>query len=163
LLTSLRRNGVGCILAMLNLATEEVTMEQSTELKNLILQSYEALSKGHYSFFERHLSKTEGVLVIGTDPNERWSGYATIAKEFKAQMAEIGGFSVSAGTPQAYSEGALGWAADRAKFKLPDGSEIPVRLTLVFRKESSEWKIVLWHASFGVPNEDLIGKAITTQ
>ena len=138
-------------------------MEQSTELKNLILQSYKALSEGDYSFFERHLSQTEGVLVIGTDPNEWWSSYATIIKLFKAQMEEMGGFSVSAGMPQAYSEGTLGWAADRAKFKLPDGSEIPVRLTVVFRKESSEWKIVLWHASIGVPNEDLIGKAITTQ
>jgi ketosteroid isomerase-like protein len=55
-------------------------MEQSTELKDLTLRSYEALSGGDLSFFERYLSQQDGVLSIGTDPNEWWEGYATITK-----------------------------------------------------------------------------------
>lgn len=138
-------------------------MEQSPELKDLTLRSYEALSGGDFSFFERYLSQQDGVLAIGTDPNEWWEGYATISKVFKAQMEEMGGISLIAGTPQAYSEGGVGWVADRPKLKLPDGTEIPVRLTSVFRKEGNDWKIVLWHVSLGVRNEDVVGKALTTQ
>jgi ketosteroid isomerase-like protein len=86
-----------------------------------------------------------------------------VTKVFKAQFEEVGGFSIIAGTPQAYSEGDVGWAADRPKFKLPDGTEIPVRLTSVFRKEGNDWKVVLWHFSIGVRNEEVVGKTLTTQ
>lgn len=65
--------------------------------------------------------------------------------------------------PQAYSEGTVGWVADHFKLRLPDGAEIPVRLTAVFRKENNDWKIVLRHASIGVPNEDVFGKTLTTK
>ncbi len=138
-------------------------MEPSTELKDLTLRSYEAFSSGDHSFFDRHLSHQDGVLAIGTDPNEWWAGYATIFKVFKAQMEEMGGFSLIAGAPQAYSEGSVGWAADQPKFRLPDGTEIPVRLTSVFRKENNDWKIVQWHVSIGVSNEEIVGQPLTTQ
>lgn len=45
-------------------------MKQSTELKDLTLRFYEAYSSGDYSFIARHQSQKDGVLVIGTDPNE---------------------------------------------------------------------------------------------
>ena len=49
------------------------------------------------------------------------------------------------------------------KLRLPDGTEIPVRLTAVFRKENNDWKIVLRHLSIGIPNEDVFGNALTTR
>jgi hypothetical protein len=137
-------------------------MEQSTELKDFTLRMYKALSGGDFSFFERYHSQQEGVLSIGTDPNEWWEGYPTIAKVFKAQM-ETGVISLIAGAPQAYSEGSVGWVVDRPKFKLPDGTEIPVRMTSVFHKEGNDWKIVLSHISLGVRNEDAFGATLPTQ
>ena len=47
--------------------------------------------------------------------------------------------------------------------KLPDGTEMPVRLTAVFQKEENGWKIVQWHFSAGISNEDLVGETLTTQ
>ncbi len=61
-------------------------MEQSTELKELYLQSCKAISSGDYSFFERYFSQKDGVLAIGTDPTEWWAGYDTITKVFKSQL-----------------------------------------------------------------------------
>jgi ketosteroid isomerase-like protein len=138
-------------------------MEQSTELKELYLRICEAQSKGDYSFFERYFSQKDGVLAIGTDPTEWWTGYDTITRVFKAQLKETGGFQILADTPQAYSDGSIGWVAGQPTIKLPDGKEIPVRLTSVLQKEQNGWKIVQWHASIGIPNEDLIGETLTTQ
>jgi len=138
-------------------------MEQSTELKELYLRCCEAQSSGDYSFFERHFSQKDGVVAIGTDPTEWWDGYATITRVFKAQLKETGGFEILAGTPQAYSDGSVGWVAGQPTVKLQDGTEIPVRLTAVFQREQKDWKIVQWHFSMGISNEDSIGETLTTQ
>jgi hypothetical protein len=137
-------------------------MKPEPDLKSLTSQMYEVLSGGDISFMERYLSQQDGVLAIGTDPNEWWTGYATIINVFKAEMEKMGGVSLVAGNPQAYSDDSVGWVADQSKFKLPDGTEIPFRLTCVFRKESNVWKLVQWHASIGVRNEDLFGSMFTT-
>ena len=133
-------------------------MEQSSELKELYLRICEALSSGDYSFFEDYFSQEAGVLAIGTDPTEWWSGYATITKVFTAQLKEMGGFQILADTPQAYRDGSIGWIAGHPILKLPYGKEMPVRLTAVFQKEQNGWKIVQWHFSIGIPNEDSIGE-----
>ena len=138
-------------------------MEQSTELKELYLRICEAMSSGDYSFFERCFSQKDGVLAIGTDPTEWWAGYATITRMFKAQLKETGGFQILADTPQAYSDGSIGWVAGQPTLKLPDGTEMPFRLTAVFQKEQNDWKIVQWHVSIGISNEELIGETLTTQ
>lgn len=138
-------------------------MEQSTELKELYFRICEALSSGDYSFFEQRFSRKDGVLAIGTDPTEWWTGYGTITRVFKSQLKEAGGFQVLADTPQAYRDGSIGWAAGRPAVKLPAGTEISVRLTAVFQKEENGWKIVQWHFSTGIPNEDLVGETLTTK
>ena len=138
-------------------------MEQSTELKELYLRCCEAQTNGDYSFFERYFSQKDGVLAIGTDPTEWWSGYVTIARVFKDQLEETGGIQILADTPQAYSDGSIGWVAGQPTLKLPDGTEMPLRLTAVFQKEQNDWKIVQWHISTGISNEDLIGEMLTTQ
>ena len=138
-------------------------MEASAELKELTLRFYAALSSGDIAFFEQHFSHQDGVLAIGTDPQEWWAGHATIAKVFKIQMQEMGQFSLEAGAPQAYSAGDVGWAADRPTFKFADGTVFPVRLTMVFHKEGDNWKVVQMHASSGISNEDALGKTLTTE
>ncbi len=138
-------------------------MESSNELKALYLRSCEAISSGDYSFFERYFSNRDGVLAIGTDPTEWWSGYATITRVFKSQLKELSGLQLLADAPQAYRDGSIGWVAGQPILKFSDGTEMPVRLTAVFQKEENRWKIVQWHFSMGIPNEDSIGEISTTQ
>ena len=138
-------------------------MERSTGLEDLYCLLCDAQSRGDASFFERRFSKKDGVLAIGSDPSEWWSGYDTITRIFKTQLKEAGGFEVVADTPSAFQDGSVGWAAGRPTVKLPDGTEMPFRLTVVFQKEQDGWKIVQWHFSMGVANEDAIGETLTTQ
>lgn len=137
-------------------------MQQSSELQGLYLQSCEAMSSGDHAFFERHFSQNDGVLAIGTDPAEWWSGYATISRIFREQMQEAGGFRILADSPEAYCEGTAGWVAGRPTLMLPDGVQVPVRLTAVFLKEEGAWKIVQWHFSTGIANKDLLGETLST-
>ena len=137
-------------------------MEKSAELKELYLSCCEAQTTGDYAFFKRHFSQKEGVLAIGTDPAEWWTGYSTITSVFETQLKEIEGIEVQPGTPHAYQDGSMGWIAGQPTIKLPDGTEMPARLTAVFQKEQDGWKIVQWHFSTGTSNEELIGETLTT-
>ena len=133
-------------------------MEKSPELKALLLSLYDAFTEGDTDFIKNVTSRREGVLMIGTDPNEWWANYETIIRVNASQMEEMGGIPLEAGDPQAFVEGNVGWVADQGKFKLPDGKEIPLRLTGVFLKENGDWKLVQMHASIGVPNEKAFGQ-----
>jgi len=138
-------------------------MEQSSELKELYLRICQAMSNADHAFFAYHFSQREGVLAIGTDPAEWWFGYATITRVFREQLEEAGGFKLLADSPEAYRDGSTGWLAGRPVLKLPDGTEIPMRLTAVLQKEQTDWKIVQWHFSAGIANNDLIGESLTTE
>ena len=138
-------------------------MKQSTELKEFYLKSCEAQTKGDYSFFERYFSKKDGVLAIGTDPAEWWTGYDNITRVFKAQLEETGGFEIQPGNSMAYSDGSVGWIAGQPTLKLPDGTEFSLRLTAVLQKEQDDWKVVQWHFSLGVSNEDVLDETLTTE
>jgi ketosteroid isomerase-like protein len=137
-------------------------MERAPELEDLMRRWYAAMADGDAAFVDRALSRQEGLLVIGSDPREWWTGYATAAERFKTQIREMGGqLRATPGDLQAYREGSVGWAADHPTFRLPDGTELALRLTGVFRQEDGEWRCVQWHASIGVGNEEAVGKELT--
>ena len=139
-------------------------MEHSDDLKDLTLRFYEAAASGDLSFFDRHVSRQEGVVFVGTDPKEWYEGFdalreAASREATRAQSETMGGMEIVARRLQAYQEGSVGWVIDRdASFRLPDGTEIPFRNTLVFRRENDEWKLVHGHSSMGVRNEEIFGE-----
>jgi ketosteroid isomerase-like protein len=137
-------------------------MEQSAELRDLTLRFYEAATTGDLPFFERHVSRQEGAVFVGTDPNEWWEGFEAFVEAMRAQSEAMGGMRIVAGQLQAYQEGGIGLVIDRdASFRLPDGTEIPFRNTVVFRREDGEWKLVHEHASIGIRNEEMFGEDVT--
>src|SRR5207253_1737654 len=93
---------------------EAASMERSAELLDLTLRLYRAMAAGDLAFFERLVSRQEGLVAIGTDPREWWAGYDSLLAALRAQVAEVGGgFPVTPGDPQAWREGTVGWVADR--------------------------------------------------
>ena len=135
-------------------------MQPSTELKELMLRWYASFSAGDISITEQILAPQSDLLVIGTDPAEWVTGYDAIFPIFQAQTQAVGGVQIEAGDLLAYSAGDVGWVADRPLLKLPDGTAIPMRSTLVFQRANGGWKLVQQHNSVGVPNEELVGKAL---
>ena len=101
------------------------------------------------------------MLLIGTDPEEWWTGHDTIARIISAQLSETGGFHLEPGEFDAFSEGKTGWFADRATLRMTNGDG-QIRMTAVLHDEGGSWKIVQMHWSMGVPNADTFGQELTT-
>jgi len=126
-------------------------MIESFEIKDIVLQLYERYSHGEVlGFAKRFYSRQEGLLFIGTDPDEWLEDYESVISLYK-KVANAG-LEIQISDLIAYSEVTVGWAADRVKVKLPNGSEVLVRHTYILHKEDDEWKIVHTHISIAVPN-----------
>ena len=139
-------------------------METSTDLRTVVERFYGLFVSGDTSIAERYIENLDGLLVIGTDPREWWADYESVMRALKAQAGELSETGLKIRRDQevrAYQEGSIGWVADRPIFVLPDGSEIEMRVTGVFIEHVDGWKLAQWHASFGVDNEDAIGKGLT--
>ena len=103
-------------------------------------------------------------MFVGTDPNEWWEGFAALREAMRAQSQSegMGEMQIVPGRLQAYREGSVGWVIDCGpSFRMPDGTEIPFRNTVVFRQEDGEWKLVHGHSSIGVRNEEMFEEDVT--
>lgn len=128
-------------------------MKRSEEVRNTVLTFVEELERGDTS----RATSNQDLLVIGTDPDEYWKGEVAI-KNWSQQMKALGGgFSFTPGDVEAWEEGDVAWAVDRPRMNLPDGSSVPVRMTLVLHREADDWKLVHAHGSIGVANEGVDG------
>jgi ketosteroid isomerase-like protein len=136
-------------------------METAPEIRQLLLDYYAASASGDVAFLEQFISSDPQALVIGTDPGEWWAGGAQIVATWSAAWRSRGGFPVVGADPQCYRAGPVAWAADQAAFKLPDGRQLPFRLTVVLHQEHARWRLVQAHFSFGVPDTraaELVGR-----
>ncbi len=130
-------------------------MQSCPELINLILQLYEKEALGGlFDFAKRLYSSQDGILVIGSDPNDRYEDYESIIHFYEA--AGAAGLEIKIDDIKAYREETFGWVVDRVTAKLPKGIEVPFRYTYFFNKENSVWKIVHTHISFGVSDESIL-------
>jgi len=130
-------------------------MERSSDLVATTQKFYDSLSAGDAEAATSLVSTADGMLMIGTDPNEWLTDHKTLTDLFAAQVSA--GVNVRGGEIQAFEEGSVGWIADRAAFILPDGTEVPVRITAVFHKEDGQWRMIQSHASLALSNEEALG------
>jgi hypothetical protein len=135
-------------------------MEAAPELRDLTVRLAEAVGAGDAAFLERHTSRQAGTAFLGTDPGEWWTDLAGLTQALAAQRQA--GVEVLPGEPLAYREGDVGWAVDRGlRFRVGD-REVPWRLSVVYRREDGEWKMVHFHSSIGVPNAEAVGFELPT-
>ena len=133
------------------------TMERSTDLENLTRQLYEAVSRSDITFVQQQFRPGEGCVVIGTAPDEWWTDSRGAVNAMREQMKAVGNaLRLVPGEVKAYQHGDVGWVADRPKFLLGD-TEVPCRHTAVFIREDGRWRIVQYHFSIGIANEDAFG------
>jgi hypothetical protein len=130
-------------------------MEPAPELCDLLRHYYAASTQGDTAFLAQLIASHPGTLVVGTDSTEWWRGGEQIVATWSAAWRERGGLPVYDSQPEAYRAGDVGWAADQAIWRLPNGQAVPFRLTAVFHRQAQEWRMVQAHFSVGVPNERL--------
>jgi hypothetical protein len=138
-------------------------MQRDDGLAARVSQMYTVFSTGDASVVNDIISSEADILGVGTDPNEWWIA-ADMRRAFEAQVPEMhaAGLHFHPGNIQAYSEGSIGWVADQPTLAMPDGNGVPMRLTSVWRQEAGTWKMVQFHLSIGVPNQEALGEELTT-
>jgi hypothetical protein len=131
-------------------------MQRSTGVEQAVLRFYERFSANDLEGFGAGLSPNADGMVIGTGPTEWYNGRDAWIGAYAEQIGAIPGIRIEAGDPRGWEDGSVGWAADRPNFILPDGTPVPVRLTLVLTRDGTEWKPVQAHFSLGVPDEQMM-------
>src|SRR5918998_4725979 len=131
-------------------------MQPSAEVRNTLLRFYEVFSAQDLQSVEQMITQqAQGVVAIGT-AGEWLEGREQWIAATETLMHEMEGFRMEAGEePHCYEEGSMGWAADRPRAVLPDGT-ISTRLTGVVRQEEGESKLVHIQLSVGVPDEEVV-------
>lgn len=134
-------------------------LQHSPALEELMRRFYEACNSGDLAFVEQHLSEAEATLVLGTAPEEVWDRAGTL----RAVAAQSGaGVRFEGGAPQAWEADDVGWVIDlEPRFRLGE-VVAPFRLTCIFCREDGEGRIVHWHSSLPVPNEEAMGQELPT-
>lgn len=128
-------------------------MESSTELLNVVHRFFEVISDRDYSGIEALLSNHEGVVIIGSDPNDWYIGKEAfmngLKSEFNANPQKV---THEISDAEVYVEGVAGWFAGKVSLVLRNGKRIPFRWTLVFHRNDNNWIITQMHASIAIPN-----------
>jgi hypothetical protein len=128
-------------------------MEPSSELGEVVRESFAAVSRGDLGSFAAHVSRQAGTHALGTDPGEWWPDRAGLLNG--AAEAVAAGAAFVAGEVLAWHEGSVGWAvAPEATIRLADGGAVGFRFTGVYRREDGTWRLVQGHWSVGVPNAE---------
>ena len=133
----------------------------SEELRSFLLRLYSVLEAQEVGALREMFSTGAHALVIGTDPNEWWTGSDGL-DVWIVQIREAGGFRFEASRPTAYCCGNVGWVADEPLITIGNGVERRVRVTAVLVIERGHWRIAQWHVSIAQTNEESFGMAFTT-
>jgi hypothetical protein len=125
-------------------------MDADRALLEALHELYRAMSSGSADRVEALYSLDPLAVFVGTDDSEFWTDSARHNADVRHYFdGSSGALRVEPGDGLARSDGALGWTFDRPTMTLPDGTSIAPRITLVWRREGSSWRVVHSHASVG--------------
>lgn len=108
-----------------------------------------------------NLFASSNLRVLGFDADEQWNGLEQFLGVFAAQTSELPDWSVEANSAEAFEDGAFGWAIVESTLVTPE-TATPIRHSGVFVLESGAWRVVQWHNSIPVPNQQVFGVQLTT-
>jgi hypothetical protein len=131
-------------------------MTPSAGVRDLISRTYRMLTGGEGDP-DTLFADDDGVVGIGSDPDEWWEGHDRLCSVFRAQGEALRGSQIENSDPVAYAVGEVGWVADRPTIVAPNGSTVSFRVTATAIRAGDDWRFVQWHGSVGVPNVEALG------
>ena len=136
-------------------------MDDASDVRQLLDGLYDTVATGDASPWAAALA--EDALVIGTDEAEWWQGREAAMRVIQAQVAELqeAGLRYSGSDPQVAGMGDVLWIADRPAAVLPDGTTLPLRLTMVATRDGGALVVRQLHLSVGAPNEEALQQQLT--
>lgn len=137
-------------------------MEAAPDLIELGQRLFDALVQGDFESMKDMHSKHEALLVIGTDAREWWAELDSYMAIVALQHGELGVRTWEMSNTVAWKEGNFGWVAGEFSVTMNDHDPFAGRVTIVFRREGAYWRIIHFHSSIPVANEEQFGYELTT-
>jgi adenylate cyclase len=106
-------------------------------------------------------SSDASLRVLGTSPDEWWSGQDEVLRVRHVQAEEMLGFVLDIEKVEAFEDGPFGWATMFFTLVTSEG-RMPLRSVAVFRLEAGAWRAVHYHNSVPVSNQQIFGVALTS-
>ena len=137
-------------------------MEPAPELVPLVERVYRSYAAFDGDAIDDILARHPGTLGIGSAPDEWHAGYDAFAAVMRVQFQEMPPLRFDIEHISAWKEGTVGWAACRATLAVEGMSSLQTRSTFVLHEEGALWRIVQWHLSLPVANEEALGVGLTS-
>jgi ketosteroid isomerase-like protein len=128
-------------------------MQRSAEIEQLVRDMVGAMNRGDVDGAGRMLSSEDGVVMIGSSPEE----YTRTREEMRQLLEDSTPegpirITVAVDDVHGYEQGDVAWADSTGSFRRGNDT-VAVRFTTAFHREGGDWRCVQAHASIGVPNE----------
>jgi len=135
-------------------------IEKSPELAAIAARIMDNLNRRDFASIANLFLPTPHGRYIGTDGHEWWHGTDYIAA-YPTRQDEMPDYVVAVLEVEGFQAGGVGWAAVRTMTTFSNLEPRSARFTFVFVLESGFWRIVQHHASFEVPNPEVMGVEMT--
>ena len=133
----------------------------SPEIAAIARRVLETWNRGDAQTMSNLFQSGSDLRVIGFDADERWNGSDEFLMVFEAQIEEMPNWSLQPYSVEAFEDGSFGWAIAHSKVVTPE-AESDIRHSAVFQLTAGAWRVVLWHNSIPVPNQQVFGVDLTT-
>jgi hypothetical protein len=122
-------------------APDSIRMEIINQLKKF-QDGYSKRDPKNITTFMQSLYSPKNILILGTMPNEIYSGYENAARLVKTDWESWGDCKFEIDSANISSKGNIAWFATRGfvKFDLSSWLVIPLRFTGIMVKEGQVWK-----------------------
>jgi class 3 adenylate cyclase/ketosteroid isomerase-like protein len=138
-----------------------MAVTRSPEIEAVARRVVAAYQTGDMETMANLVSPEATLRVLGFDADEWWAGPDEFLKLRETQSVEIGKNHEEIHKVEAFEEGSFGWVTVFSTLVTPE-TETPLRHTAVLRLETGSWRVIQWHNSVPVPNQQIFGVALTT-
>lgn len=141
------------------------TTTLTDEITDMVTEMYATFATGDATVWTERITQQHQPLGIGTDAEEFWVGRDKLTEVTTAQIRELAeaGVTLTATQIRADSHGQVVWATDEPTLRMGDGTELPLRLTVIAVQEQGELRWTHFHLSAGAAaNEEVLDLDLTT-
>ncbi len=110
---------------------------------------------------ENLVSSDASLRVLGSDVDELWEGPGQFLNVRQTQSVEKPDFRMVTEKVEAFEDGDFGWVMLFSTMVTPEATT-RIRHTAVLRLEAGSWRVIQWHNSVPVPNQQIFGVELTT-
>lgn len=137
-----------------------MTMQPSPELEALTRRILATWSRGDTEAMANLFSSNPMLRVLGFDADEQWRGPDEFVTVYTAQRGEWPEWQMTVQHVEAFEDNDIGWALAYSTISSPEASSV-IRNSAVFRLEAGAWRVIQWHNSIPVPNQQVFGVDLT--